>query len=86
MLSPRATSSPLKAMAPKLATGVASLPCASGSKSVGLAGLTKLAEEVIVKDQLEAIISKTVDKSKADYAIVRAWAFYHLESCVLRGV
>lgn len=77
MLSPLVNVSPEKAMAPKLTTGGEKSggeksPDAPCFKSLGLAGLTKLAEEVIVKDQLEAIIDTTVDKSKADYAIVRA--------------
>lgn len=44
--------------------------CVPGYKVVSLAEMTKLAEEVIVKDQLQAHIDATVDKETADYAIV----------------
>lgn len=57
-------------MTPKLATGVSAFPCASGFKTTDLAGLTKLAESVIVTEQLQAMISATVNTTDADYAIV----------------
>lgn len=59
-----------QAMTPKLATGVSAFPCASGFKTTDLAGLTKLAESVIVTEQLQAMISATVNTTDADYAIV----------------
>lgn len=39
---------------------------------MSLADLTKLAESVIVEEQLQGHIDATVDTSKADYAIVSA--------------
>lgn len=60
-----------QALAPHLQTSkVGSLLCGPSFKVEGLAELTKLAQQVIVKEQLEEYIKATVDTSVANYAIV----------------
>lgn len=76
----------LQALAPKLTPTNGRPKPAADSEIVSLAELTKLAERVIAKDQLQTHIDATVDTYKADYAIVSAPAgdpvFY---SCFLTG-
>ncbi|CAM9701393.1 unnamed protein product [Choristocarpus tenellus] len=59
-----------KAMAPQLVDRKSTLLKKASYKVPDLAELTKLAEKVIVEDQLFSCIDATVDTSQADYAVV----------------
>lgn len=75
-----------QALAAKLTPKSDRPKCAVDCEIVSLAELTRLAERVIAKDQLQTHIDATVDTYKADYAIVSAPAGDRVfQSCFSTG-